>query len=724
MGMAVQASEKHTPASRLPPGSEVVRFGVFEVHTGSGELRKRGLKVKLSRQAFQVLVALLEAGGEPVSREELRRRLWPEDTHVAFETNLNSIVHSLREALGDSARTPRFIETVPRQGYRFIFPIDERREATEHPHDEPYRRWLPVALTLALLGLGLSGWIWVWRGPPAGRQRAELPQLVPLTSLPGTEGHPTFSPDGTRVAFHWNGLGGENFDIYLQTIGEEAVTPLTENLADDRFPAWSPDGTHIAFVRKLPGYRSALMLVPARGGPEQLVATLPTARTTLSWSPDGRWIAYSVAMPDYARRSTGESGIFAIALDTGRTVRVTRPDPLLLGDHSPAVSPDGSKIAFVRTTSLGVGRLYAVRVDRELKPQGKPWKLVDDEEGVQSPAWSPDGRSVVFVSSRKGYASLWKVGVDEGRGSRPEPVGGYLSYEPAISPRGDRLVFASHREMENLWALPLSRPGVPVGPPTRLTDSTRFDRKPVFSPDSRKILFASNRSGRTALWICNRGGKGLTRIDLPESLRGGTPHWSPDGDYIAFDSRVEGRGEVFVVGADGAQLRRLTYNAADDIVPSWSRDGRWVYFASNRSGKFQVWKVSRYGGEPVRLTHGGGFHAEEAPDSRWIYYAKGVVFTEIWRIPPAGGEEEFVVGPLADWANFAVSADGIYFTPGSDGTRNEIRFFDFRSGKVRVVTRVDRPLNQGLTISPDGRVLVYSKPEPPESDLMIMETSF
>jgi len=721
--MAAGARAGTSSVERRTAAGRVMRFGVFEVHPGSGELRKHGLKIKLSPQAFQVLLALLEAGGEPVSREELRRRLWPEDTHVAFETNLNSIIHSLREALGDSARSPRFIETVSRRGYRFLLPVQEIVQARPAAGGKTFSRRLSAAVALVGLGLALTGWVWLRSVRSAAPGTADLPELSPLTSYKGTEGHPTFSPDGTRVAFHWNGPGRENFDIYLKSITGEDLLQLTDDPADDRFPAWSPDGLHVAFVRKLPGYRSALMLAPVRGGREQMVAVLPTARTTLSWSPDGRWIAYSVALPDYLRHSTDEAGIFAIALDTGRTVRITQPGPLSLGDHSPAISPAGDKLAFVRTTSLGVGYLYAVRINKELKPEGEPWVLIDGE-GVQNPVWSSDGRYVLFVSWRKGYASLWKVRVDGRKRSRPEPVGGYLTYEPAISPDGRLIVFASQRETDNLWKLALAKPGVAAGRPERLTESTRFDRKPVFSPDGRRVIFGSNRSGKTALWVCGLDGAGLRQVGLPNNLQAGTPHWSPDGAYVAFDSRVGGRGDIFVVSAGGGSPRRLTANPADDIVPSWSRDGRWIYFASNRSGDFQVWKVALTGGEPVRLTRNGGFHAEESRDGRWLYYAKSVVFTEIWRMPAGGGEEELVVDSLADWANFAVGADGIYFTPGSDREQNEIHFFDVHTGRTRVVVRVDRPLNQGLTLSPDGRVLVYSKPEPTESDLMIMETSF
>src|SRR5215467_5625936 len=99
---------------------EILRFGTFEVDLRAGEVRKQGAKVKLQEQPFQVLAALLQRPGQVVSREELRKQIWPEDTFIDFDNSLNTAINKLREALGDSADNPRFIETLPRRGYRFL----------------------------------------------------------------------------------------------------------------------------------------------------------------------------------------------------------------------------------------------------------------------------------------------------------------------------------------------------------------------------------------------------------------------------------------------------------------------------------------------------------------------------------------------------------------------------------------------------------------------------
>ena len=204
------------PVLSLP----AIRFEVFEVDLQGGELRKRGRRVKLQEQPFRVLALLLERPGEVVSREELRQRLWPADTFVDFDHGLNSAVARLREALNDSASQPRFIETIPRQGYRFIALLDLPTLPQPSPPNARSEtassrgRWLAGATLLVLL-CGIGVWWFVQQ-----RADASMPPLevVPLVGLPGYEAGPAFSPDGNQVAFLQFG-GQENTGIYTTLVG-------------------------------------------------------------------------------------------------------------------------------------------------------------------------------------------------------------------------------------------------------------------------------------------------------------------------------------------------------------------------------------------------------------------------------------------------------------------------------------------------------------------------
>ncbi len=230
------------------PQKRAIRFGVFEVDLDAGELRKSGLKVRLQEQPFQVLVLLLERPGEVLTREELIKKLWPDGTFVEFDRSLNIAVNKIREALGDSAASPRFVETVPRRGYRFVAPVEVLGEPTQEPARPVSRRRAVWAVAiLAVAAAGILIWLRGWQ--PGG----SVPQLAPimLSSYPGDESYPSFSPDGNEVAFSWNEEGQDNYDIYRKLIGPgETLLRLTEHTAKDYSPVWSPDGKWIAFLRE------------------------------------------------------------------------------------------------------------------------------------------------------------------------------------------------------------------------------------------------------------------------------------------------------------------------------------------------------------------------------------------------------------------------------------------------------------------------------------------
>ena len=205
------------------PASPIITFGVFELHLRSGELRKAGKRIGLQEQPLRTLTLLLERPGDLVTREELRQRLWPNGTFVDFEHGLNAVVNRLRDTLGDSADTPRFIETVPRRGYRFIAPVDNglKDGSAAHPRPSGWRAgslmWPAVVMALAI-GAAVS--LYVFRLRPFSRPPM---RTTPLTSLPGQERYPSFSPDGNQIAFAWDGGNGDNQDIYIKVVGAGAL---------------------------------------------------------------------------------------------------------------------------------------------------------------------------------------------------------------------------------------------------------------------------------------------------------------------------------------------------------------------------------------------------------------------------------------------------------------------------------------------------------------------
>jgi DNA-binding winged helix-turn-helix (wHTH) protein len=226
-----------------------VRFGKFEANLQTGELHKNGVKVPLQGQPFQVCAILLSHPGELVTREELRQKVWPEDTFVDFDQALNTAIGKIRIALGDDADAPRFVETLPRRGYRFISSLD--KPGSQVPESDVPKRlpstrnaktlWVSAGFVLLIL---LSG-VGIWRFT-RNHTEPSLPSIetVPLVGLPGMEFEPAFSPDGNHVAFSIN--EPEKSGIYTTVVGGEKSLRLTSS-SGDCCPRWSPDGKQIGF---------------------------------------------------------------------------------------------------------------------------------------------------------------------------------------------------------------------------------------------------------------------------------------------------------------------------------------------------------------------------------------------------------------------------------------------------------------------------------------------
>ena len=691
--------------------SRIIRFSAFEVNLQTGELRKRGQKIKLQEQPLQVLAALLEQPGEVVTREELRSKLWPADTFVDFEHGLNAAIRRLRDALGESAETPIFVETVPRRGYRFIVNIETSVTADRSAPTGP-QPWPPVARKAAfgvLVACALVLSFLYYRR--AFMSKGGQPTAMPAVTDVGEKYTPNLSPDGQHLAFAWNGGTGQDFSIYVKLVGTEESLRLTKKASIDFNPVWSPDGRYIAYCRILEG-ATGIYIIPASGGAERRVRTtlwedqefyeIFWVAGHLSWSPDGKSLAYS----DHAARGEGAS-IFILSLDSLQVHRLTSPTRSS-SDFNPEFSPDGHTLAFVRVSQ--VSSIFTIPVSG-----GEEQRLFSNNRSKRGLAWTPDGHNLVFAN----VDGLWKI---TSRGGEPERLQvGHDGVEPSI--RGNRLAYVQRTTSVNIWRRSLN-PSASGKFPDKFMASTRMQSGPQFSPDGSKITFESTRSGDYEIWVCQSDASSLMQLTHFSPSQAGTPRWSPDGQQIIFDARPAGQVDIYAVDSQGGPLRRLTQEPSNENVPSWSRDGRWIYYASDRTGGWEVWKMPSTGGPAVQVTHHGGFAPLESPNGKFLYYAKGLTLPGIWRISADGGVEAEVISSLRAgyWGYWAVGKNGIYYL---DMTKKPgIAFFDIPTQRsTRVFDLDSRPVREvsGLAISPDEKTILYTQLDSSNSDIILVE---
>src|SRR6202453_1399065 len=372
---------------------------------------------------------LIDNAGEVVTREEICRALWRTDTFVDFDHSVAAAVNKIREALCDSAENPRFVETVPKRGYRFIGTIKPQAPVVTpvvKPVQAAELMAVPAAKTrgrnqwtLGMAGVAVVAacavlFIWLAREPRDSRGdahvRSAATTMVPFTSYPGRETTPSFSPDGSRIAFSWddgtsNRSGRAQYDLYVKAIGSETLLRLTKHPSDWISSAWSPDGTQIAFHR-LAADDNGIYVVPALGGPERrLIATNTPydVAAPLNWSPDGQWIAY-------ADTENGRPGDRAFLLNAETLESHEFPhDPACRHEGNLTFSHSGHELAILCVHNT-TGFEYLIT---DLQGKSKR-SLATRHEFPFGLAWSADDQSLIVAAAAANGDALYEIRVGDG----------------------------------------------------------------------------------------------------------------------------------------------------------------------------------------------------------------------------------------------------------------------------------------------------------------------
>ena len=600
------------------PSPQVIRFGVFEVDLRSRELRKQGRRIPIQDKPFEVLASLIERPGVIVTREELRARLWPGDTFVVFDDNVNAAIKKVRDALGDAADRARFIETVPRRGYKFIAGVDGHAPngqpvaapvAVEPPVAEPpppanrsglTPRLLAAAALVATGALAGAGLVVSLR--PSDRT-VVTPRIRQLT-MSGSDSEPSASPDGKSIAFSSRRDGVSRIWWKLLAGGGEA--PLTRG--PDHGPRFfPPDGSSLLFLRN-DGATDAVWRVPIVGGTEQLIVR---DVVTAEPSPDGLEIAFVRAGLEGRRRAT----VLGLANSTGGNERelYTFHDQELT---SIRWTPDGKTIAGVRRATVGA-ETALVFVD----VASKAVKEVPSDSGsgaYGALAFVGDGSRAlvtrsedaqVYMPGALGRLLLHDVATKEQQVLQflPDLFGLFRSVESngRVDVVGDgQVVYHSVQIRQNLREVHPGDAGT--------TDEGRIgtfglsqDRQPAYSPDGQSIVFSSNRSGNLDLWLLSRNAAEPTQLtDHPAHDR--DPALAPDGQHVFWTSRRSGNLEVWTMRLDGTGLRQVTRDGVDAQNPTIGRDAQWVVYASANLEKAGIWRIRPNGADASRIVAGSG----------------------------------------------------------------------------------------------------------------------
>jgi Tol biopolymer transport system component len=714
-------SPEQASGQPLDSRSDIFSFGVVLYEMLSGKRPFGG------RTDLEVLKTIIHGELPPLSEEvpEAYRNV----VEKALEKSPAERYQSMREMVVDLRRGQRSQRSPAPGVEEAIGPVEGGVASAGQPAEElspapPKSKrvstsdkvWLKIGVVIFAIGvIALAGLVgYRWHRTQSPEEEAAL-TAVPFTALLGQATSPAFSPDGSRIAFAWNGdpaPGSKGFDLYVKALGSETLLHLTQHPSEWISPTWSPDGTQIAFHR-MDGADTGIYVVPALGGPERKLRSTRTRGSDfafISWSPDGKWIAFADLLPSEERER-----IYLLSTETLETRQIPI-NPMCIGEGLPAFSHNGQDLAYWCLRRAFDAVLYSLPIRG-----GQPKTISSFRAFPNGLTWSADDEKLIYSLSSLGSGlsnELGEVTVENGSTKQLAFAGSAIL--PTASSRGDKLAYSSLFTNSNIWRRDLLHPEAPA---VELIPSSRAQFDAQYSPDGNRIAFASLRSGLPGVWISSDDGTNLVQISNP-SYVSGSPQWSPDGNKIAFDSHLGKEWEIYEADVAARKPRKLVTNISDVVRPHWSHDGKWIYFSSQEPGRMGVYRCPASGGDAVLLSKGTeAINARESLDGETVYFASGHEKSTMKQadLPPKPGTESKVDGmPRIRVAElWTLSRAGIYFVAADAPT--SVRYFDFATKQLRPIFEVDKDFGSGLSVSADGRWIMYSLVGDENSDVMFVD---
>jgi Tol biopolymer transport system component/DNA-binding winged helix-turn-helix (wHTH) protein len=697
----------HT-SPRLRIDQCVVDLGTHRIFRGEHIAR-------MSPKSVAVLRCLLAHAGQTITRDQLIDEVW--NSQHASDELLTQAIKELRRAFNDDPKTPQYIETIPKGGYRLMAKVEEEALAppvvarvadllkTASNEGKPDvtndrgalqtrpRTGPPLGagayVIAALLVLIAATAILISRWPAASSAKIDLPTQTITSGYDRVE-FPSISPDGTLIVYSAQHPGETDSHLYIQT--ENGSSPLLLEAgqgATSTYPVWSPSGTSIAFLR-IDERGCMVHIIAATGGESRPVASCyKDTMSYFDWSPDGQ---YLITQATAGSTNKEHWALMTVRIADGHQHELDYVRDIHSDDLSPHYSPDGQWIAFRRGANPFSDIFLVNASGKQLR------RLTNIRAAIAGFAWTSNSKNIVFSSNYQNATRLYLLNVENGNITATNLDDTAF---PSIGAKSNRLTAVRDRTTVNISEFSMDATQPAVKPLPSRSPSGAIDNWPQYSARENQLCFVSDRSGSWQLWL-SKSDTGpatmLTEFNQNETLS--NPQWAADDKHVLFISQSQRRSRLLSIDIVSHQVHEMIPSGENIRVASYAPDGKSLDIVSDRSGPWQLWRFAPASGKYTLLLDGPVIAFGHGPNEE-IYYTLASM-PGLYRTH--GDKGELVSGEInsANRLAWQVSKSGIFFIRFEDNKLTALhllRWSDEASSTLSTLTNFGAEMP--IAVSPD-----------------------